>query len=39
MSNQPAPPAEAGGGVARSAGILAFGNVASRILGLLRETR
>ena len=26
------------GGVARSAGILAFGNVASRILGLLRET-
>ena len=38
MSNQPAPPAEAGGGVARSAGILAFGNVASRILGLLRET-
>ena len=33
-----ATPPEASGGVARSAGILAFGNVASRILGLLRET-
>ncbi len=34
----PAAPPAAGGSVARSAGILAIGNILSRTLGLLRET-
>jgi len=38
MSDSPSPTTDRGRGIARAAGIIALGNIASRLLGLVRET-
>jgi len=38
VSDSPPPPTDKGRGIARAAGIIALGNIASRLLGLARET-